>query len=282
MNWETELEPEETGSFKTMIIGSLVLAFVLLAFSAVTVLLFSDEFSLFKTEEPVVEQIPVVEQNLQDEIVFYKSEEEFFNAHPKRFKKLLNSNGENEENEKKLVSVTEAAFDLYHSPKTRLAVEWFYTDITKNREVALAILRNADEFNIPFPLAFSLAYAESKYKPRAYHVNTNGTIDRGLFQLNSSSFPNLTEAQFFDANTSAHYGLNHLSYCIKLGGNTIAGLAMYNAGQGKVKGSGTPFSTINYINAIVSRSDAIEQNFTLEVLSFYTNTLGYLETFDGK
>ncbi len=181
-----------------------------------------------------------------------------------------------EEESKKLISVTELSFELYRSPKTRLAVEWFYSDLTGNRSVSLAILKNAEKFNIPFPLAFSLAHAESRYKVRAYNVNTNGSVDRGLFQLNSSSFPYLTEEEFFNADTSSYYGLSHLNYCMSLGKNEIVALAMYNAGQGRVKGSGTPFSTLNYIYSIESYKEKIEQNFTLEVLSYYKDTL-YLE-----
>lgn len=255
----------ESSSFKTSLIffSSIFLTLLILAFTAV--FFFSDETQHIFKKEAVVEEEPEVEQVEEDVAFFYRKPEE------------ENTSVEEEDSEenKKLISVTDAAFALYRSPKTRLSVEWFYSELTGNREVAMAILNNADKFNIPFPLAFSLAHAESRFKVRAYNVNTNGTVDRGLFQLNSSSFPFLTEGEFFNPSTSAYYGLSHLNYCIGLGGNEIAGLAMYNAGQGKVRNSGTPYSTLNYIYSIESYKEKIEQNFTLEVLSYYTSSLYY-------
>ncbi|MBR1722472.1 MAG: lytic transglycosylase, partial [Treponema sp.] len=53
---------------------------------------------------------------------------------------------------------------LYRQPQSRPAVEWFYTHVTSNREVALAILENADKNDIPLSLAFSLAFVESRFK----------------------------------------------------------------------------------------------------------------------
>lgn len=250
-------------SFKiSVIVSGVVLA--LMCIVAFFALFYSDEAKLLRKPE-LAEEEYVEEPYFEPDVAY------FWKRGEKPDFALVEE--EEEESEKKLISVTDAAFALYRSPKTRLSVEWFYSELVGNRDIALAILNNADRFNIPFPLAFSLAHAESKFKPRAYHENTNGTIDRGLFQLNSSSFPQLTEAQFYDAATSAYYGLSHLNYCIGLGKNEIAGLAMYNAGQGKVKGSGTPYSTLNYIYSIESYKESIEQNFTLEVLSYYTDSL---------
>jgi len=107
---------------------------------------------------------------------------------------------------------------LYRQPQTRAAVEGFYYQVTGNREIAIAILDAADAYSIPLSLAFSLAYAESHFKPYASHVNKNGSIDRGLFQLNSTAFPNLSEAEFFDPKISAQKGLRHLNFFLKTAG----------------------------------------------------------------
>lgn len=160
---------------------------------------------------------------------------------------------------------------LYRQPASRPAVEWFFTHITGNREVAQAILENADKNNIPLTLAFSLAYVESKYKPTAVNSNTNATIDRGLFQLNSNSFPKLTEAEFFDPNVSAKYGMIHLRWCMDIAGNEVTALAMYNAGTARVKANKTPQHTLNYVGLIQKYRTSLDEKFSSEIVAFYGN-----------
>ena len=159
---------------------------------------------------------------------------------------------------------------LYRQPQSRPAVEWFYTHVTSNREVALAILENADKNDIPLSLAFSLAFVESRFKANAVNANTNRTIDRGLFQLNSATFPKLTEAEFFDPKVSAKYGMSHLRYCMDIAGNEITALAMYNAGASRVKQNKTPQHTLNYVAKISNYRVHLESKFSTEVLAFYS------------
>ena len=161
---------------------------------------------------------------------------------------------------------------LYRQPQSRPAVEWFYTHVTSNREVALAILENADKNDIPLSLAFALAYVESRFKTDAVNSNSNYTIDRGLFQLNSASFPKLTEAEFFDPKVSAKYGMSHLRYCMDVAGNDITALAMYNAGTSRVKQNKTPQHTLNYVAKISYYSGRLDSKFSSEVLAFYSNS----------
>ena len=99
--------------------------------------------------------------------------------------------------------------------------------------------------------------------------NTNGTVDRGLFQLNSNSFPQLSEEEFFDPYTSAKYGMRHLKQCLKMAGNSVSALAMYNAGMGRVSSNKTPQTTLNYIGKIISYQNKLDELFTDEVVIFY-------------
>ena len=158
---------------------------------------------------------------------------------------------------------------LYRQPQTRAAVEGFYYQVTGNRETAIAILDAAETYNIPLSLAFSIAYAESRFKPYASHVNKNGSIDRGLFQLNSNAFPTLTEEEFFNPKISALKGLKHLNYFLRTAGNEVTALAMYNAGAGKVRSNNTPHSTLDYVAAINSYRSAIDESFAKDVLVFF-------------
>lgn len=163
----------------------------------------------------------------------------------------------------------DSCLTLYRQPQSRPAVEWFFTHITNNREVALAILENADKNNISPSLAFSLAYTESRYKATAVNHNLNESTDRGLFQLNDKTFPKLTEEDFFNPKISAKYGMSHLRYCMDIAGNEITALAMYNAGAARVKSNNTPQQTLNYVANITKYKKNLERQFTTEVLAFY-------------
>ena len=164
------------------------------------------------------------------------------------------------------------ALSLYRATLSRAAVEWFYAHITENTEISSAILEYADANDIPPSLAFALAYTESRYKPSAVNRNVNGTIDRGLFQLNSASFPRLTEAEFFDPKTSARYGLAHLKYCLSVAENEVAALAMYNAGVTRIKNDSTPRRTLNYISHILRYRQTLDELFREEIALFFSES----------
>lgn len=161
------------------------------------------------------------------------------------------------------------ALALYRQPQSRPAVEWFFSRVTGDREIAQAILENADKNDISPTLAFSLAYVESRFNANAVNKNSNYTIDRGLFQLNSASFPKLTEAEFFDPKISAKYGISHLRYCMDVAGNDITALAMYNAGTSRVKANKTPQHTLNYVAKISNYKSRLDSHFDSDVLAFY-------------
>ena len=161
---------------------------------------------------------------------------------------------------------------LYRQPNSRAAVEWFYLHVTGNRETAMAILEEAEKNDIPLSLAFALAYTESHYNVKAVNKNRNSSIDRGLFQLNNRSFPQLKEEDFFNPAVSAKYGMSHLRFCMNVAGNEVAALAMYNAGTNKVRADSTPQVTLNYVGKIMAYQDKLDRLFADEVLSYYETT----------
>lgn len=151
---------------------------------------------------------------------------------------------------------------LYRQPETQGIVIDFFTKICRSSEVAEMILTNAELFNIPPALAFSLSWEESRFNPRAVNTrNRDSSIDRGLFQLNNRSFPRLDLQAFFNPETNAYYGMSHLRYCLDTGGTEIAALAMYNAGSGRVHNTGTPKTTLDYVSRILDNRREIEQLF---------------------
>ena len=152
--------------------------------------------------------------------------------------------------------------ELYRQPEARDGVIDFFTEICGSRDIAGAILAGADIFNIPPALAFSLGWEESRLNPLAVNTkNRNDSIDRGLFQLNSLTFPRLELQSFFNPEVNAWYGMNHLRHCLDSGGSEIAALAMYNAGTNRVRSTGTPKSTLDYVSRILENRRKIEVRF---------------------
>jgi len=148
---------------------------------------------------------------------------------------------------------------LYRMELTRSLVERFYTRVTADVKITDAILSAADNNDISLPLAFSLAWAESSFKVRALNYNSN-SVDRGLFQLNSRTFPNLKDEQFYDPQTNADHGLAHFRYCIEVGNDELVALAMYNAGINRVR-RGTPYSTLRYVAKILDNEKKLIESF---------------------
>lgn len=141
----------------------------------------------------------------------------------------------------------------------------FFEDITGSKKVTEAILSHAVMSDIPPALAFALCETESSYTPRAVNrSNLNGTVDRGLFQLNSATFPDLEVDDFFDINENARQGLSHLRWCLDTAGTEVAALALYNTGFGNVDSARTGLPTLNYISRILKRQRGIEERFIIE------------------
>jgi len=154
---------------------------------------------------------------------------------------------------------------LYRNPKSQDRVKSFYAELTGSPELATTILKVANRQDVPLSLAFALAWKESNFSPTAVNFN-GGSVDRGLYQLNSLSFPNLTTDAFFDPRQNAQEGLSYLSECLKDGGNEIVGLAMYNAGMARVVENGTPRETLDYISTILNYQSAVEAQFETAML----------------
>jgi soluble lytic murein transglycosylase-like protein len=156
--------------------------------------------------------------------------------------------------------------EYYLDPRTRSAVLDFFTTITSSAEISEIILDAATDRNLPPALVFALVHEESRFNPRAINRNSQ-TVDRGLFQLNSASFPKLGVDDFYDPRTNARYGTAHLAYCLEQGGNEVAALAVYNAGYGRVSKTGTPRSTLDYIHRALNYRSNLETLFEAQVVA---------------
>lgn len=242
------MKTTEANSMRSLAFGTVFIAILFLCVS-VAVLLFL----------PVQKAKPVevVKTNAYEALV--ESEKEVVEEIP-----VMNI-----ESKAVLTAKDDSGLELYRREDSKVAVEWFYTHITESRDVAVAILEAADKENIPVSLAFALAYTESRYNVNAVNRNKDYSIDRGLFQLNSKSFPRLSEKEFFDPKVSAEHGMAHLRFCLNTAGNDIAALAMYNAGTNKVRNDSTPQMTLNYVSKIMEYKNGLDQIFASEVVAYY-------------
>jgi soluble lytic murein transglycosylase-like protein len=141
----------------------------------------------------------------------------------------------------------------------------FFAALCGSSELAALILGNAVQYDIAPALAFALCWEESRYYKYAVNQNPNGSVDRGLFQLNSRSFPELSIDDFFNPEINVRYAMTHLKWCLDRGGSELSGLAMYNAGTGRVNKGGTPKITLNYISRVISYRRGIEALFGAEI-----------------
>lgn len=148
---------------------------------------------------------------------------------------------------------------LYRDDHLRPLVMDYYASLTGDRAVALAILEACDELNLNPSLGFALAWNESKFNPRA--VNDNGnTLDRGLFQLNTRTFPRLDRKTVFDPKINALHGLGYYKAALARLGTEEKALGYYNSGIGLVSDRNLPRSTKAYVKKILADRDRMDSD----------------------
>jgi len=161
----------------------------------------------------------------------------------------------------------DSILEYYRNPEYKEWVTEFFTAICSNAEIARAILDSCDIFDIPPALAFALCWEESRFNPNAINKkNRDGSVDRGLFQLNNKSFPHLDILSFYDIKINARNGVGHLRNCMNSSGNEISALAMYNAGTGRVRSTGAPEVTLNYTSRVLGNRRKLETRFFSRLL----------------
>ena len=108
----------------------------------------------------------------------------------------------------------------------------------------------ASEFGVPEYFALSIAIEESNLNPYAINTNRNGTIDYGLFQLNSVWY---NDEQWYEPERNIRAGIEYLKYLMDMPDvHTWYAVALvYNAGLGRL--NNPPMSTINYAVNVMER-----------------------------
>lgn len=161
--------------------------------------------------------------------------------------------------------VPDLILDAYRNYVYHDKVIAFFGAIVNSNELAALILQEAEIHNVSPSLVFALSWEESRFNQKAVNRNVNNSIDRGLFQLNSSSFPKLKESDFFDPEINTRNAMAHLKWCLDYANSEVAGLAMYNAGLNRVRNGTTPKKTLDYVSRILRNSSRIEEFFLNEL-----------------
>lgn len=96
-----------------------------------------------------------------------------------------------------------------------------------------------DEYDVDYSLALSVIYNESRFKSGLTHMNSNGTIDYGLMQVNEVNFKYLNKTlgitsmnQLLDDRVGIRCGVHLLAYHKNATGNDSAALLRYQVGEG--------------------------------------------------
>jgi soluble lytic murein transglycosylase-like protein len=102
----------------------------------------------------------------------------------------------------------------------------------------------AASYGVPLNVALGIASHESQFNPTAVNstLNSNGTVDYGLFQLNTSVLQTygLTPAQALDPQTNINTAMSMLSTYINKYGDVDTALQAYASGPGTVASGAAP------------------------------------------
>ncbi len=144
----------------------------------------------------------------------------------------------------------------FRDVSTRASVVAFLEERIGDAVVTEALVAAADRHHVDPALIVAVSWQESRFRSDAAGRNT-----RGLMQLNSSTFTFLSEEDFYNPYLNADYGASYLRQTLDLSGNTVAALAMYNAGPGRVGSTGAPRMTLDYIDHVFAYRNDLVRGF---------------------
>lgn len=98
----------------------------------------------------------------------------------------------------------------------------------------------SDEYGVDYSLVLGVIYNESRFKSGLTHVNSNGTTDYGLMQVNEVNFDYLHKTlgiksmkELLNDKTGIRCGIQLLAYHKQAAGSDSAALLRYQIGAGK-------------------------------------------------
>ena len=118
---------------------------------------------------------------------------------------------------------------------------------------ANTIVTSAAEYDIPPSVLAGLLQQESGFIPTAVNTNANGSLDRGIAQINSAAHPNVSDAQAYDPAYAIPWAAKYLAGLIKSCGSVAGGLSRYNTGMcGSSTGQAYAAKVLAYANQYTS------------------------------
>lgn len=136
---------------------------------------------------------------------------------------------------------------------------------TRDREVTVAIITHSLSNAVPLNLSMGLAKRESGFDPFCVTQNATST-DRGVFQLNSKSFPKWKRADFFNVDKNCQFGIEYLKSLLENSDSQELALASYNAGSWTVQKRQIPYLTSIHVWTIKKYERAFDVTFNVKVL----------------
>jgi soluble lytic murein transglycosylase-like protein len=108
--------------------------------------------------------------------------------------------------------------------------------LTTNKAAAFCFEEAGKAYGISPLLLWGIAKTESSFNSQAVNVNTNGSYDYGVMQINSSWYKTLgaeTWERLSDPCTNVYVGAWVLAQCIQRNGYTWEAVGCYNSGNPK-------------------------------------------------
>lgn len=104
-------------------------------------------------------------------------------------------------------------------------------NVDENNPCVIAIRTLAPKYNVPVEVALMISHTESRFNPKAVNKNTNGTVDKGCMQINTSAHSHafVKPADAFIAVINVDYGLRFLSQLYQETGDWRQAMRMFHS-----------------------------------------------------
>jgi len=145
-----------------------------------------------------------------------------------------------------------------------------YNKLIQNKRITEQIIFNALQNEVPVNIAFAQSFVESNWIPEAINIhNSNESIDVGLFQLNSFTFPHLTREEMEDIDVNIFIGIKFFKEKLLQTGTIETALLLYNAGNYNNVGR----TSILYLQKILDKERQLDEYFNEEYRQYLINQM---------
>jgi soluble lytic murein transglycosylase-like protein len=156
------------------------------------------------------------------------------------------------------LTIINSCFTTKGDKKELSKIEFYYITIN-NKMVVDTVFLCSRVFSLSPDLIFAIAKTESRFNPKAINYNENGSIDKGVMQLNSYSFPHLSDKELYDIEYNIIIGSKHFAELMKeFDGNQLLSICAYNCGSWTVKNNKVPTKTLVYANKVMNNKMKFE------------------------